>query len=134
VKELVTEAEILGQWSLTSNTLAMLKRDGVTIPAKANYGFTLHSNSVLRFESIYGGPGDYHWFEVPGTWKLEHGDGSRKSPKNELVLRLNVKGEDWVFMLNVAREKARLILWNYHSDPDDGAEYFEYVQSDSPLK
>jgi hypothetical protein len=127
LKQAVTEAEMLGQWSLISNSLALLKRDGITIPTKTNYGFTLESNSVLRFESIWDAAGGHQWLDVSGTWKLEHGDGSIGNPKNELVLRLNVKGKDWVFSLYFDRKKEGIILWNYHGDPD-GLEYLEYVQ------
>lgn len=128
VKETLVDKDVIGTWSMSSNSLTLLVRDGFRAAATNHYFITFSADGTCSFQSVESFPGKIRHLSVSGTWKLEHdtqGDSNIKK-KNAIYLKLPVEGGRYGKYLNFAREHGVLILWNYHGDPDQW-EFIEYA-------
>lgn len=128
VKETLADKDVIGTWSMSTNSLALLVRDGYR-PASTNpYSITFSADGTCLFQSVESFASQHRYISVSGTWKLEHdsqGDSNIKK-KNTIRVELPVDGADHIQHWNFAREHGMLILWNYHGDPDQW-EFIEYA-------
>ena len=126
-KRTVSESEVVGTWTLTADTLAMLHRQGIVSDTAHPYTITLENDGTLHFASILAEIHGNRRIESAGTWILEHdteGD-SNIHKANALSMDIEVSGSSLHCYLNFTEEAGRLLLWSYHSDPDRG-EFIEY--------
>ncbi len=123
----VAEAEVVGTWRLTAGSLALLQRDGFVADPTHAYTITFNVDGTLRFASVIDDFRSGRYFDVPGTWTLEHNTNGNSNvhKANALSLRIEVPGSTNNRYLNFAEENGKLQLWNYYGDPDSW-EFMEY--------
>jgi len=128
VKELLADKDVIGTWSMSTNSLALLTRDGFRGTPTNHYTIAFLTDGTCSFQAVESFASQHRYVAVRGTWKLEHdtqGDSNIKK-KNTIRLELPVDGARHIQHLNFAREHGVLILWNYHGDPDQW-EFVEYA-------
>ena len=127
-KEALADKDVIGTWSMSTNSLALLVRDGFRPAATNRYSITFSADGTCSFQSVESFASQHRYVSVSGTWKLEHDtQGSSNIKKvNALRLELLFDGVDHIQYWNFAREHGVLILWNYHGDPDQW-EFVEYA-------
>lgn len=124
VKEKLADKDVIGAWSMSTNSLALLVRDGFRAAPTNRYTITFLANGTCSFQSVASFAGQHRYVPVNGTWKLEHDTQGKKV--NTLRLELPFDGVDHIQYWNFARDHGVLILWNYHGDPDQW-EFVEYA-------
>ena len=115
----LSPADIAGEWHLRKDSAKMLQRYRVVVT---------EADSFVEF--LADGRCELHKFvdeeqalSGPGSWKLE------KDPleKDVSVIHIAYRTAERSFVssLYFTRSHGKVVLWQYHSDPD-GREYVEY--------
>lgn len=127
MKETLADKDVIGTWSMSTNSLALLARDGFPAAATNHYSITFSEDGTCSFKSVESFASQHRYVSVGGTWKLEHDTQGNSNIKKKNAIRLDLPVDGgWHFEhLNFAREHGVLILWNYHGDPDQW-EFVEY--------
>jgi hypothetical protein len=126
IKDRLEESAVIGRWSLTDRSLALLKRDGFQPDPSRPYTVAIKPDHTCLFSSVLTAS---YRVVAPCTWLLEHdtrGD-SNVQKANSLRLDLDGEGVKQRLYLNLARDRGRLLLWNFLGDPDLW-EFIEYQQ------
>src|SRR5882762_5192639 len=92
VKEMLAEKDVVGTWSMSTNSLALLVRDGFRSVPTNHYTITFGADGTCLFQSVESSASKHRYVSATGTWKLEHdtqGD-SKVKKKNALRLELSV--------------------------------------------
>jgi len=123
----VTALEVVGRWTLTTNSLRSVMVDGFAPRKGEEVMITVRSNASYSCHMIFAG-----WdgksrvvgrADAAGQWSLDYSSTSHF--KNALVLR----SDDAVSSLYIALDSRRMILWSSWGDPDDGIDLvFEKVR------
>ena len=123
----VGEAELLGSWKLTADSIALLKRDGVVRDPVGRDVFVFEPDGRLRLESSVRVPQENRDQAIRGTWKLEHDTNANSNVRynNALHLQIADPGDLHDRWLNIDESGGRLRLWSYYGDPDLW-EFMEY--------
>ena len=114
VKQTIKMKDVLGSWRMSTNSLALLVRDGFVAAPTNLYAIDLRADGTCLFQSVESFSPQHRYVSATGTWKLEHdalGDSNIKK-RNVLRLELLVDREGHTQYLNFARENGTLILWN----------------------
>ena len=127
LKENLSDADVVGEWRLTAESLELLKRDGFK-PADAHrYLITLLKDGTCTFQTVLDRmpePAVYH--EATGKWKLAPATDrdAKAKRKNALSLELKING-GYNTGFGFDRKNKALLLWTHHGDPDSW-EFIEY--------
>ena len=117
----MADNDVVGTWRMTTNSLALLVRDGFR-PAPTNeYTLTFKADHTCFVQSVESFV-EHRYVSASGTWKLEHDTDGKK---NALRFDLSVDGGIHIWRFGFAHEHGALILWSYHGDPDQW-EFIEY--------
>lgn len=129
VKEVLAESDVIGTWRMTTNSLALLTRDGLHSNPAHSYTITFQKDGSCSFRSVeeFAHKGTY--VSASGVWKLGHEvkRGENAKVKNLLQMELNVEGSTHFHHLCFAREHGVLVLWEFYGDPDEW-EFIEYAR------
>jgi hypothetical protein len=114
-----SDHQIVGRWQLTSESATMMSH------------YSLHPLKASSLELSAGGHCELRDFTTgedaysgTGTWAIEEesDDGSKRKFS---VLRVAISREAGFFSLYFTKRHRKIILWQYHDDPD-GRQYVEY--------
>ncbi|MDP7010932.1 MAG: hypothetical protein QF685_06090 [Verrucomicrobiota bacterium] len=127
LKENVKEQDVVCEWSLRPESLALLARDGFKTNSTHHYRIHFQTNGACLFQTVVDDfrSGVYH--DVKGTWKLEHDTtgNSNIKKKNTIQIELPLPSGRYIFHLNFDKHDGKLVLWNFYGDPDSW-EFMEY--------
>ena len=128
VKEQLADKDVIGTWRMSTNSLALLVRDGFRSAPTNHCTIALLADGTCSLQSISSFSGEHRYASVSGTWKLEHDTQLGANIKTANTLRLDLPFErvNQLQYWHFAREGGVLILWNFHGDPDQW-EFIEYT-------
>jgi hypothetical protein len=130
VKETLTDGDVIGTWKMTTNSLALLTRDGFRSDPAQTYTITFRKNGTCLFQSVeeFAQKGTY--VSASGVWKLGHDikPGGNAKVKNLLQMELDVDRATHFRDLGFTREHGVLMLWEFYGDPDEW-EFIEYARN-----
>lgn len=113
------EQQLAGRWQLTRESDNMMARYLMKSPAASLIELATDGSCDLHDfvagEDLYSGA---------GTWKVED-ESDYGSKRKFSVLHIARTGEHGFFSLYFTKRHGKIIMWQYHSDPD-GREYIEY--------
>lgn len=123
LKEEISDEQMVGRWHLTKESAVMLDLHGLTVSSRDSTVEFFRDGRALLHDFVCGDD----LITQSGTWKVEHdvavGGGSFK--KNELRITVISSDKPTVCFVDFFRKGKRLLLWQYHGDPD-GRQYIEY--------
>jgi hypothetical protein len=125
--EYVGEADVVGTWRLTDASLRLLRGDGFVTSDEHLYQITFRADGHCLYSSVLIASDPDEYVNVEGRWELEHdttGD-SNIVVKNAVDLRLDLGDGGYHGHLHFHKRDGRLILWEFHTDPD-AWEFVEY--------
>jgi hypothetical protein len=116
---LSSQEQPTGRWQLTHDSLKMMDRYLMKTPEASFIELTADGKCDLHDfvagEDLYSGA---------GTWKIEE-ESDYGSERRFSVLRIARVGERGFFSFYFTKRHGKIILWQYHGDPD-GRVYIEY--------
>jgi hypothetical protein len=126
----VADSEIVGTWTMTPESLALLERDGFRRAPGQTFTMTFAGDGAAEFASV-DELDQKHYVHLLGTWELLHDSSRGTSTRrtNELVLSLRARDGshsesiDWGF----DEVGGKLRLWSFLGDPDSW-EFVEYTR------
>jgi len=128
VIRLVHNEEVVGTWTLTSQSIALFSPRHLPTGTQPKYTIVIRADGTCAFDSMTGFWND-SYSPAEGTWELEHGSGFG-TPRNTLRLRLhpqpNVISGYELYFTHDAQHHLR--LWDWFGDPDD-EEFIEYTRT-----
>jgi hypothetical protein len=130
LREYVKDTDVVGQWTLTADSLKLLARDGFKMEDTHRYQIAFLGDGTCEFQSVLDSDRGGSYLSARGTWKLEHdthGD-SNEFKKNALRIELKLPTIMHIRHLNFDRKDDKLILWSYYGDPDSW-EFMEYTKT-----
>ena len=132
--EYVADKDVIGVWTLASNSLALLVRDGLKEPENQTNQIIFHADGTCLFHTVLDDfkSGTHH--EATGQWKLEKdtkGD-SNVQKKNAVRMELVLPTTTCLKYLNFDRRNGELVLWSFYGDPDSW-EFMEYAKTPKQL-
>jgi hypothetical protein len=135
LRRYVTQNELIGVWIHNSSTERIIARDkpSGTRPSKCH--LTLHRDGTCDFDSVYGSYDSFAYRKSSGSWTLEHdteGNSNRRK-KNAIAFDMDSPEFAGNMYLNIKEKKGKLILWEWHEDPDSW-EFIEYVKEETENK
>src|SRR4051812_43419987 len=85
-----TEKELIGTWSLTPQTIAVVKRDGYAPSPATAHEIIFREDGTCDFRSITGFAHNIDYLDDHGSWKLAHDTSmpDEKKKKNEVSIRI----------------------------------------------
>jgi hypothetical protein len=116
---LSSQEQLAGRWQLTRDSAKMMDRYLMRTPEVSFIDLTADSRCDLH-DFVYGE--DFYSGAV--SWKTEE-ESDYGSKRTFSVLRITKLGEKGFFSLYFTKRHGKIIMWQYHSDPD-GREYIEY--------
>jgi hypothetical protein len=127
----VAQHEVVGTWEMTSETLALLERDGTTFEEGVTFTIKLDEDGSAEFASARDGFDGVAYERLSGTWTLEHDTTRGDTTKKANTLRIELvwpdaesRAVDHWYLVEV---NGRLRLWQWYGDPDSW-EFLEYVR------
>ena len=118
----LSPVEMAGHWQLTADSADMLARHYVPV-TKADSSIDLFADGGCELHKFVD---EEDLFSGKATWKLEEGREDSSDRKISVLHIMVHTGErQGTALLYFTRKHRKLILWQYHSDPD-GREYIEY--------
>ena len=117
--KLSSQEQLAGRWQLTRDSLKMMDRYLMRTP-QASF-IELAADGRCDLHDFVAGEDPY---SGTGTWKIEEKSDYR-SKRRFSVLRITRLREKGVFSFYFTKRHGKIILWQYHGDPD-GREYVEY--------
>jgi len=130
LKEYVTDKDVFGEWTLTTDSMGYLVRDGFKKPENQTNQITFLADGTCLFHAVLDDFKSGTHYEATGTWKLEKdttGDSNVKK-KNAIRMELVLPTTTYLKYLNFDRRKGRLVLWSFYGDPDSW-EFMEYEKA-----
>lgn len=123
----VEEAEIVGEWKLTADSIALLKRDRVVRDPVGRDLFVFGRDGRLSLEDLVRTPQGRRDHAIRGSWKLEYDTNANSNIRynNAILLHIHDPKEPHSRWLNIDEMDGRLRLWSYYGDPDLW-EFMEY--------
>lgn len=132
LKRTVKRDEIIGVWVLTPHSKDMIakQKSAGTKPEKCHIKFS--PDGTCEFHSAYSKGIDVVYLQSSGKWVLEHDTDGDSNVKKKNALRLLMQSSEFYSntYLNCMEENGKLILWNFHGDPDS-MDLIEYVKEES---
>jgi hypothetical protein len=129
VDRTVARAELVGTWTMTPESLALLVRDGYAPAEACTHTIELRDDGTVTFATVstVGANGkDVTPYTADGAWELRRETPSSYSgPVNVLHLTLQAEGETEWESFHLAEDDDGLVLWNHWVDPDE-REYIDY--------
>ena len=129
VRDTLADSDVVGTWNMTTNSLALLTRDGFRSDPAHTYTITLRKDGTCLFQSVeeFAHKGTY--ISASGVWKLGHDikRGENAKVKNLLQMELDVARSTHFRDLGFARKDGALVLWEFYGDPDEW-EFIEYAR------
>jgi len=127
VREQLAVDVVVGTWELTQGSLKLLARDGFRDDQPRRYELSFKPDGTCSYDSVLD-LREIEYLSTPCAWVLEHDTRGNSNIKKKNALRLDfpVHGTTFRMYLNFAREDGRLLLWEYHRDPDSW-EFIEYT-------
>ncbi len=132
LKETLSDADVVGTWKLTEDSLGLLTRDKFqSAPSHLNT-ITFRPDGTCTFASVSDEFQGGTYTVVDGTWRLEHdtnGDSNVRK-RNAIRMELHPKPnhtEQRYFNFD-RDDRKQLKLWNYYGDPDQW-EFIEYSRN-----
>ena len=135
MKRYVTQDELIGVWIHNTNTENIIKRDKPSGTRPLKCQLILNKDGTCEFDSVYGKYDSFAYRKSKGSWTLEHdtsGD-SNIQKKNAVAFDMEEKEFAGNMYLNIKEQDGKLILWQWHDDPDS-REFIEYIKEDSANK
>ena len=116
VKRTVDPAELVGIWELTSESLALLKREGYTPATDQVHRLEFLPDGEMSYASVHDGV-EFNYVDQRAVWYV----------KNENKIAITIKQPNLTTYsgFGIAEENGRLILWSFLGDPDSW-EFIEY--------
>ena len=118
VSRTITELELVGTWSLTTESLGYLTREGYH-PEEANHRFELHADGSVIFKSVCD-TSEFSYLDGTGIWTIKNG--------NRLELEIVANDRRYYLEFGIGEKRGRLLLWQFYGDPDMW-EFLEYTSS-----
>jgi hypothetical protein len=116
---LSSQEQLAGRWQLTRDSATMMDRYLMRTPKASFIDLTADGRCDLHDfvseEDLYSGA---------GSWKTED-ESDYGSKRKFSVLHITRLGEKGFFSLYFAKRHGKIIMWQYHGDPD-GRQYIEY--------
>lgn len=131
LKRRLDDADLIGTWVLTADTLKIAARDGYAPAAEAVHRLVLRPNGQCHFASIVEFAGKSTHLEGDGTWRLVHDTEFRGDPrgrKNRLELVVDTGRERRGITFDLTEEDGKLLLWAFWGDPDSW-EFMHYEKA-----
>ena len=90
LKENVKEQDVVCEWSLRPESLALLARDGFKTNSTHHYRIHFQTNGACLFQTVVDDfrSGVYH--DVKGTWKLEHDTTGNSNIKKKNTIQIEL--------------------------------------------
>jgi hypothetical protein len=116
-----SDRQIAGHWRLRPKSANMMDKYLMRTPEVSRIDLSPDGRCDLRDfvdgEDLHSGA---------GTWKIEdESDDGSKRKHSVLRIGFPIHGKQGFFSLYFTRRHGKIILWQYHGDPD-GREYVEY--------
>lgn len=135
LRRYVTQDELIGVWIHNSSTERIIARDkpSGTRPSKCH--LTLHRDGTCDFDSVYGSYDSFAYYKSSGSWTLEHDTEGNSNRRKKNAIAFDMESPEFAgnIYLNIKEKKGKLILWEWHEDPDSW-EFIEYVKEESENK
>ncbi len=127
--EYVSAEDVVGVWSLSPESLDLLVRDGFQVDDAHLYQVEFHSNGECVFRSVVVLFGRGAYYELNGTWRLEHNTTGNSNVKKKNFIGIDFNRPDWPsgLGLNFDKRGENLVLWQTYSDPDF-QDFMEYTK------
>lgn len=131
LKSRLERGDIIGKWALTSNSLALLTRDGFTPDEHSAYTIDFRTDGTLAYQSVLAGFHTGTYLNIQGAWELQHDttDHSNIRSKNAIDMTLTTPEGTQSRGLMFDTDRHGLILWEYYGDPDSW-EFMEYRKAE----
>ena len=135
LKDYVRETDVIGAWNLQQESLDLLIRDGFATNASHQYHIQFLTNGICVFQSVADKSIGGEYYDVQGTWKLEHDTtgGSNFGKKNAIRLELPLPNTTHLSYLNLDKRDNALVLWSFYGDPDSW-EFIEYMKQNNAFQ
>ena len=123
--------QIVGTWSLTTNALSLLARDGFDASAHETYTISIRQNGSLAFDTVLPSFRSGSYLSVEGTWALRTDAPPHTESRSLVTMTINLVTPDGRHerSLRVNRDKTGLLLWDYYGDPDEET-FLEYRKAE----
>jgi hypothetical protein len=122
LREHVADQQMIGRWQLTTDSAKMLARYRVPVTSKES---TIEFSSDHRCQ-LRNFVDEYSLVSGAGTWKIEYRPEFDSEPKISLLqVGFQTAERPITSTLYFTHKRRKLVLWQYHSDPD-AREYIEY--------
>jgi hypothetical protein len=112
INQPVTNQEIVGEWLLTTNSLAVPRVDGLVVKGNEKFSITIRSDGSCSYHSIIGKA----YKESEGRWSLQY--DATNTFKNQISFSVDGVG----FPLKIAFDSKDTVLWQSWGDPDAGVD------------
>jgi hypothetical protein len=127
----VTQEDLIGVWIHTPSTeriIARYKPSG-TRPTKCH--LALYRDGTCDFDSVYGRYDSFAYRKTSGNWILEHDTEGNSNIRKKNAIAFDMKSREFAgnMYLNITEKKGKLILWEWHGDPDS-REFIEYMKEE----
>ena len=126
VRDKISEGQVVGRWHLSAESAEMLAGNNIPVDHDSAVEFFPDGACLLR-NFVIGEES----FSERGTWKIDHDVMADRTKPRKNVLRIFTtlpSGEQAVDSFFFWRHHRKLILYQYHGDPD-GREHVDYERS-----
>ena len=132
MKRYVSQDELIGVWIPTSGTERIIAQDkpSGTRPEKCH--LKLNRDGTCEFDSVYGSYSSFAYRKTTGTWALEHDTDGNSNVRKKNAIAFDMQSREFAgnMYLNITENKGKLILWEWHGDPDS-CEFIEYEKEET---
>ncbi|MHC4167440.1 MAG: hypothetical protein ACYSWQ_10820 [Planctomycetota bacterium] len=131
LRRYVTQEELVGVWVPTAATQRIIAKEEPSGTEPLKCYITLHADGTCEFDSVY----DHHYSPAyrksPGTWTLEHDTEGNSNVRKKNAIAFDMESKEFAgnMYLNLKEKKGKLVLWEWHGDPDSW-EFIEYVKEE----
>ncbi len=135
LRRYVTKDELIGVWVPTPDTERIIARDKPSGTRPTKCQLILYKDGTCEFDSVYGDFDSFAYRKSSGLWRLEHdtkGNTNRRK-KNAIAFDMDSREFAGNMYLNLKERNGKLILWEWHDDPDS-REFIEYVKEQTGEK
>ena len=116
VSRTVEKSELVGNWTLTSQSLGYLKSDGYDPGGEKKHEFTLLDDGTCTLTSVYDNS-DFPYVDGSGVWTIKDG--------KKVEIEIDANDRSYTFHFGIGEKRGRLYFWQFHGDPDMW-EFIEY--------
>lgn len=135
LRRYVTQDELVGVWIHTASTERLIARDKPSGTRPLKCQLTLRSDGTCDFDSVYGLYYSLAYRKSTGSWKLEHDTDGNSNRRRKNAIAFDMESPEFAgnMYLNLKEKNGKLILWEWHGDPDSW-EFIEYVKEETENK